>query len=266
MAIPSLFTIIVAAGSSTRFSTSGVKKEFLKLEDGHTVLYHSVLPFLSIPSLKGIIILSAKGEKDATFVALEEIGEINSIPLLVLDGGTTRTESVKKGLEAYKNLPFESDYIAIHDGARPYIKSDEIIKILANCSVFGASAPALRVTDAVKRIDENGRIISNENRKNLIRVQTPQIFNSKNLLEAYKNIKEGGAVDDDIEVYISSNFPCYVTKGNESNKKITYLSDIPNAEEQIKTYITERDRGRESKKAIEKFKAIMEKENENRSR
>ncbi len=265
MDIPSLTAIITAGGKSERFSPTGVKKEFLKLEDGHTVLFHATAPFLTIPSLTSIIVTCPEGSEDETVVALEELANINGIPFLIIPGGESRTESVKKALEAYSNLPFKSDFISVHDGARPFIDTEKIISVLAAASVMGAAAPALKITDAIKEIDEGGKITGSLSRAKIIRVQTPQIFNAENLLKAYSSI-ENGSFDDDIAVYSKAGFPSYVVKGWEDNRKITFLSDIPDADSQIDEYIKNREEGRSSYKAVKRMRELMNQEEEGENR
>ena len=135
MSIPSFALIVTAAGSSLRFSSAfedgeSVKKEFLSI-DGHTVLYRATEPFFEIPSLKAVVVTYKEDSLDETVVALEDLVDINTIPMFFVKGGSTRQESVRLAVEKLKcvNIPF--DYVAIQDGARPYVTPKLIINILA---------------------------------------------------------------------------------------------------------------------------------------
>lgn len=262
--IPTFALIITAAGKSERFNKNrdiSVKKEYLKI-DGHTVLYRATEPFYEFPSLSAVVVTTPEGSEDETAVALEDLASFNSIPLLITSGGRTRTESVKKALEHLKALPFSFEYIMIHDGARPYITPDEIIRTLASATVAGGAAPARRVTDAVKRLGPDGFITENVDRSDLIRVQTPQVFKADELYSAYEAITDEDSFADDIEVFINAGFKCTVTQGLESNKKITYLEDIEDAEKQIEEYVKARKEGRKSREAVRRMHELMAKGDE----
>lgn len=264
MNIPRFAAIITAAGRSERFNKDRdekVKKEYLSI-DNHTVLYKATEPFIEIPGLVAMVVTCPIGSEDETVVALEDIADINSLPLLILSGGETRTESIRKAIKALSELPFSFDYIAIHDGARPFITPELIINTLATASIVGGAAPAIRVTDALKELGPDGMIKSNIDNTGVIRVQTPQIFDAKNLIAAYESLEEGTSAKDDIEIYTKAGFACSVVQGSEDNKKITYFKDIPDAEKQIKEYIKAREDGRHSAKAVRRMKELLNKREE----
>lgn len=259
MNIPRFAVVITAAGSSERFNKGRderVKKEYLKI-DGHTVLYKATEPFFEIPGLAAMVVTCPKGSEDETLVALEDLSDIASLPLLILEGGETRTESIRKALSALSSLPFEFDYIAIHDGARPFVTPEMIITTLATASVVGGACPAMRVTDALKSLGDDGLIQANVDNKSIIRVQTPQIFNAKNLFKAYQDLEEGYSAKDDVEVYVNAGFSCTVVQGSEENKKITYFKDIPDADKQIEEYLKAREEGRHSAQAVRRMRELM---------
>ena len=91
MSIPSFALIVTAAGSSLRFSSTyenseSVKKEFLQL-DGHSVLYRATEPFFEIPSLQAVVVTYKDDSLDETIVALEDLADINTIPMFFVKGG-----------------------------------------------------------------------------------------------------------------------------------------------------------------------------------
>ena len=126
---PSFAAIITAAGKSERFNRNqeeSVKKEYLKI-DGHTVLYRATEPFFEIPGLAAVCITCPEGSEDETLIALEDLADINTIPFLIIPGGKTRKESVSKALNALRSFESNIEYVAIHDGARPFITPELII-------------------------------------------------------------------------------------------------------------------------------------------
>lgn len=245
MAFPNFCAIITAAGSSSRFNNgieTPVKKEYLKINE-HTVLYNSVVPFLSIPNIKAIIVTTAKESKDETIVALEELANRCPIPLVLCDGGSTRQESVKNALNMVKTMDLNVSFVAIHDGARCFVTPELIIRTLATANVFGACAPVVSITDSIKEINQNGVITKHLDRKTIFRVQTPQVFKFPEILEAHINAKEFKTYNDDTEIYSDYNLEVGACKGDLNNKKITYIDDIPEAKKQIQEYLKAKEEG-----------------------
>ena len=256
--LPSFALILLAAGSSERFNRDneeGVKKEFLEI-DGHSVLYRAAEPFFELPGLSAVIVACQKDAEDETIVALEDLVNVNSIPFLLVEGGATRKESVRISLERLGSLSMGIEYVAIHDGARPYIKPDMIINTLATATITGAAVPAIRITDSIKRLGADGFISDNVDRTGLVRVQTPQIFRFDQILNAHRNFK-GESASDDVEVYTASGYRCAVVQGSDENKKITYLKDIPDVENQIASYRKAREEGRKSKDASKRMRELL---------
>ena len=258
MSIPPFAAIITAAGSSVRFSgkqQEKVKKEYLSI-DGHTVLYRSVKPFYETPGLSAVIITCPEGSEDETAVALEDLMDIATVPLMIVPGSVTRKESVRLALEKLREIPAGYEYIAVHDGARPYIDRSLVIRVLAAATVAGGAVPALPMTDAVRRIGKDGLITETVDRTGLITVQTPQIFRAEELFDAYDSFPLPEA-DDDAEVFIKEGYSCTVVPGSKENRKITYLEDIPDAEKQIAEYAEAREKGRKSAAASRRMRELI---------
>ena len=263
MSIPTLAAVITAAGSSERFSKGldgKVKKEYLPI-DGHSVLYRAVKPFYEIPSLSAVVITCPEGSEDETAVALEDLIDIATVPLLIVKGGETRKESVKAALDALRSMPASYEYIAVHDGARPYATKKLIISTLASASMAGGAAPALPLTDAVKRIGSDGMFSESLDRKGLVTVQTPQIFRASELLDAYSRYPFSDA-DDDIRVHMWAGYRSTFSIGSPGNIKITYIDDIPDAKEKAEEYMKAREEGRRSAKASKRMRELLMQGNE----
>ena len=259
MSIPPFAVIITAAGTSSRFSANvneHVKKEYLSI-DGHTVLYRATKPFFNVPGLSAVIVTCPSGSEDETIVALEDLADISSIPFLIIPGGMTRKESVKNALDALRDLSVPFDYIAIHDGARPFVDESLIIRTLAAATVTGGAVPALRVTDAVKKLGKDGLIAENVDRSSLITVQTPQIFRKNEILDAYDKFP-GLEADDDAAVFSAAGYECTVSRGSAENRKITYITDIPDAEKQAAEYVKAREEGRKSAAASKRMRELLQ--------
>ena len=212
--------ILTAGGQSTRFG--GGKKEYIEIE-GETIIRRSLRPFLSLPYLKRVVVTYPKGQREEMTKALGDIAE--GIPLSFVEGGETRTLSVKNGVSFLSSF---SDYslIAVHDGARPFVSADTIERCLFAAEVTGGAGAALKFPDAVKRCSAEGEIIESVDRSGLLRVQTPQVFSRDTLISAYASLSESESYDDDASLFLSRGGRVKAVEGNEENIKITWKSDL----------------------------------------
>ncbi|AEV29059.1 4-diphosphocytidyl-2-methyl-D-erythritol synthase [Sphaerochaeta pleomorpha str. Grapes] len=261
MGFPLHAVIVTAAGRSDRFNITkneGVKKEYLSIE-GHTVLYRSVVPFLQIPNCQAIVVTCPKGMEDQCAVALEDLFEQNQVPVVIANGGESRQASVYNALKMIHDMALPIDYVAIHDGARCYISPSLIIRTLATATVFKGAVPALPPTDALKTIDENGVLCGHIDRSRTVAVQTPQIFHFPEIFYAHQvaNTNEKTYVDD-TEIFSDFGQSVGICEGERENKKITYIEDIPDAEQQIAQYLIDLEKGRQSAQAARALHEAMQ--------
>ena len=175
-----LAAIVTAAGSSQRFNVGdslGRKKEFADLE-GHSVLYRSCIKFLKRDDIVALIVTYRPGLKDDTRSALEDIIDQKKIPVFLVEGGSTRQDSVFNALKELNrmNEHLNVNCVCIHDGARPFV-SDRIISDTVDAAVeFGGAVPVVRVTDTLIKTDRDGFMKTSIDRDGVCRVQTPQTF------------------------------------------------------------------------------------------
>ncbi|WP_279324863.1 2-C-methyl-D-erythritol 4-phosphate cytidylyltransferase [Clostridium sp. 'deep sea'] len=215
-------SIILAAGKGTRMNTSSNK--ILLTLGGHSLLSYSVNIFNKAEKINEIIIVHALNEKKHLIESLKEINFVKPVKYVL--GGKSRQESVQNGIKAVDN---SCEYIAIHDGARPFISVDFLNDILIKAIETGAVIPALPVKDTIKMV-ENNKVIGTLERKKLYAVQTPQIFKLKTfLIHQNKQI----AVTDDASL-IEGNYPVTIFPGSYYNKKITTPEDLLFAEAVIR--------------------------------
>lgn len=128
-------------------------------------------------------------------------------------GGATRTDSVKNALKAID----KTDYVIIHDGARPFV-TDEIIDDCVNKAIkFGGAVSAYPSLNALK-MTENG-VTRSLDRNSVYIVQTPQCFDFALLSDAYAKIS--GSFADDSEVFEKADYPTTVSLGSPDNIKLT---------------------------------------------
>ena len=219
--------VIVAAGSSTRMNS--VNKQFLEL-GGMPVLARTVQAFEFTDIISEIILCVKREDLQRTRELVEQyrFKKVKDIAL----GGDTRQASV---LNALKLVSEDAKWLAIHDGARPFVTPDEITRCALACEAYGAAALAVPVKDTIKVVDGHGFIASTPERDTLRAVQTPQVF----LLEDYRAAVEqlGDAVysfTDDCRLMEQVGKPVFLVDGSYENIKITTPEDIPTAQAILK--------------------------------
>lgn len=147
----------------------------------------------------------------------------------VVQGGQTRQQSVYKGLLEASG----SEYIIIHDGARPLIKENTVRECLEKAFEKKAAIVAVKTTDTIKVINESNEITETPDRTYLINVQTPQIFDYKLILDAHARNQDKSYTDDAC-LFEAEGRKVYYINGEYSNIKITNKIDIEYAKLLIK--------------------------------
>ena len=142
-----------------------------------------------------------------------------------IHGGSTRQESVRLGLEALADNP--PDVVLIHDGARPFVDSGLIHRVLKALKTHKGAIPALPVHDTLKR-GKDGVIVGTEPRDGLYRAQTPQGFHYAEILAAHR-AAAGRELTDDAAVMEAHGQTVLLVDGAEDNVKITTRQDLARA-------------------------------------
>ena len=218
--------IVLSAGKGTRMN-SVVAKQYLELK-GKPVLYYSLKAFQD-SRVDEIVVVT--GEEDIEFVKTEIIDKYNIRKVkAVVAGGEYRFSSVYNGLMAAND---NTDYVFIHDGARPLITPNMVEKLYYEVKQNKAVVAACPTKDTIKVVDENGKVVNTPPRNSLWQVQTPQTFEYKLVKSAYNRLMESGdlsATDDAMVVETYGDTPVYLTDTGYSNIKITTPEDMKLAE------------------------------------
>ncbi len=214
------YVIIVAAGSGSRFG-SEIPKQFLDLQ-GKPVVAHAVDAFRNaLPDAEIRLVLSEEMIPLWNGLCAEHGFES---PIIV-PGGATRWESVKNALSSLSEAP-ASATVMIHDGARPLVGSDVILRAAAAARNTDGAIPAIPVTDSLRQMDADGVRSTPANRTGFRAVQTPQAFSLWRLREAY-TLPYQDDFTDDASVLAAAGFDNIVlTKGSHENIKITTPVDL----------------------------------------
>jgi 2-C-methyl-D-erythritol 4-phosphate cytidylyltransferase/2-C-methyl-D-erythritol 2,4-cyclodiphosphate synthase len=143
-----------------------------------------------------------------------------------VNGGATRQDSVRAGLEALVSQA--PDIVLIHDAARPFVSAALIARAIAAVTETGAAIPALAVTDTVKSVDAQGHVDKTLDRNVLRLIQTPQAFAYAPLLAAHRQAATQGRADftDDAALAEWAGLKVAVFAGEAGNFKITHPDDF----------------------------------------
>ena len=140
----------------------------------------------------------------------------------VTAGGKERYDSVYAGLLCCQ----DTDYVYIHDGARPLVKPEHIAAVIHDAEVFGGATLGVPVKDTIKVVND-GLIVDTPYRPNLYSTQTPQVFQKRIYFEAVDFALEHHLdFTDDCQLAEAINCKVYMTVGDYTNLKITTPEDI----------------------------------------
>lgn len=212
---------------------SKVQKQYMELE-GRPVLYYSLAVFESSPLIDDIVLVVGEGQKE--FVCTEIIEKYGfSKVCAVVCGGKERYDSVWQGLKA---LPAPDGYVFIHDGARPFINEEMLQRGYAAVKESGACVAGMPSKDTVKLAGENNYIRETPKRDHVWIIQTPQIFESPLIREAYSKLMQEEHIevtDDAMAVEQMLGVPVKLFEGSYQNIKITTPEDMKIAGACLKT-------------------------------
>ena len=213
--------IIPAAGESSRYSGE-IPKQFVRV-DGRSVLELSIKPLLDFSECLGVCVLIPP--EDQYHKALEVK---NNPKIFLVEGGSSRIDSVAKGVKFWQQSELSYDYILIHDAARPCLRSSDVQQLLDSIDEeIDGVILGIPCSDTIKKVSAKGSLILNTlDRSKLWRAFTPQIFRKevlqKNALE--ENIEK--EFTDEASLVEANGGKLKMVKGFEDNIKLTFPEDL----------------------------------------
>ena len=210
-----LYALIVAGGSGSRMKSS-LPKQFLPL-DTHSILFHTMNRFYeSFPDIRFVLVLP----HEFTSLAHPQLQELQRFPCVnIIEGGNTRFESVKNGLDQIK----EDGIVFIHDAVRPFVSDAVLQNCLLMATEKGNAIPVIPVKDSL-RIAKDSKNYAVD-RTDYVAVQTPQTFQIPLIKQAYQ-CEYSTSFTDDASVLEASKIPIFHCHGDEKNFKITTPLDL----------------------------------------
>lgn len=232
--------ILLAAGSGKRMQ-SDVAKQFMLL-DGKPLIWYALHTIEQSPVIEDCILVT--GAEDIAYVQKEIVerygfGKVETI----VAGGAERYDSVYNALKVIADgnmkMTNQEGYVFIHDGARPFLTEDMIERSYQAVTKTHACVVGMPVKDTIKLADPNGYAASTPDRSIVWQIQTPQVFDTELIIEAYSRLmlhKEELAAkgikitDDAMVVETLLKHPVKLVKGSYENIKITTPEDLSVAE------------------------------------
>lgn len=219
-------TAIILAGGTGSRAGKGVPKQFRKLL-GIPMLWWSVRAFHQEDSNVEILIVMHKDylqDWDRLYSKLPVSDR--QIPVRVINGGGDRTHSVLNGIRFTESS--KDSLIAVHDAARPLINKEWITKLWTLAETTGSAVPCCPESNSLRRYYEDTTVPVNRNE--YLTVQTPQIFRSDILHDAYSSVAENGSYTDDASLVQDKGYDISIAEGLPENLKVTHYTDFIIAE------------------------------------
>jgi 2-C-methyl-D-erythritol 4-phosphate cytidylyltransferase len=216
--------IIAAAGMGSRMANDR-PKQFLLLA-GTPIIFHTLRPFEQCDSIQEVIVV-LPAEESAAFLALAGKQGLRKLSRVV-PGGTTRADSVKRGLNAIRSA--SAGIVAVHDGVRPFVTVEEIDRVVAAAETDGAAILVAPVTDTIKQVSTDS-VVKTLERQELRRALTPQCFRYELLRKAYERADVNDpALTDESALVERIGAHVRTIEGSSRNIKITTPRDLLIAE------------------------------------
>ena len=213
--------IVLAGGQGTRMGTA-VQKQYIEL-CGKPVLYYALHTFQNSGVIDEIILVVGEGQEEYCRQNIVKKYGFTKVSKVVV-GGTERYYSVWNGLQEVSE-----GYVFIHDGARPFVSGEMIARAYEEVQKYGACVVGMPVKDTIKIADEDGFSRETPNRKDVWMIQTPQVFETGLVKEAYEALlheKEISATDDATAVEQMLGRRVKLVVGSYENIKITTPEDL----------------------------------------
>ncbi len=206
--------LILCGGSGVRMGAKGNKT--LLSVGGMPAAARCVQAFRGL--VDEIVLVVRAGEEDLFAAALAGHGLSAD---KIVPGGSDRQESALRGLMA---LSPACEAVLIHDGARPFVSRETILRVLSGVEKNGSAVAAVPARDTIKIADAAGRVTETPDRALLFHAQTPQGFLKKDLLSAHA--RAAARYTDDAALMEAAGFPVHLVMGNQENIKLTSPEDL----------------------------------------
>ncbi len=211
--------VILSAGSGTRFRSED-PKQFYKLH-GKPILEHSLELFQNYEDIDKFLVVA----REDLIARTKEISNKFEKCLCVIGGGARRQDSVFNALLWIRENVKGVNKVLVHDAARPFVEQELLNRLLKASLDNDAVIPVIKSDDTLKKVESNV-VVSTIDRNEIVRVQTPQIFNFNILFDCYNKLSKDITVTDDASVLEYFSKKVFCVEGSKKNIKVTYQEDL----------------------------------------
>lgn len=208
-------------------------KQYISLL-GRPVILHTLERLCTHPRVRGVMV--GISDQDRHWQAL--IPMLANLPKFLgkYSGGETRAQTVLNGLKALSKHAKSDDWVLVHDAVRPCVRHADIDKLIAAVGDNrDGGLLALPVSDTVKRVDNEGRVVETVKREGLWRAVTPQMFRIGVLASALEfAMKQGSEITDEASAIEAAGGHPRVVACHADNIKVTLPEDLALAELYLK--------------------------------
>jgi 2-C-methyl-D-erythritol 4-phosphate cytidylyltransferase len=221
--------LVPAAGEGRRFVRSGAApgpaggKLFAHVA-GRSVLEWTLDRLLDDAEI-GSVTVALAASRLSDFPAAHEEARGAGARAAFVAGGEDRQSSVERCLAASSAAP--DDLLLIHDGGRPCLSGEDLVRVVAAAREHGAAVLGRRVTDTVKRL-AGGRIVATVDRHDLFRAETPQVLRRRDLERGLAAARRRGErVTDESALLETLGVEVWAVEALHPNPKLTTPADLP---------------------------------------
>lgn len=211
--------ILLAGGTGSRMQLQ-IPKQYLPIGNKPVALY-SFEVFLNLPEIQEIIVVCAK--------EYQTLFQTDQKQVVFAEPGERRQDSVFNGLQAVQK---DSEFVCIHDSARPHITPELVRRVLEAGLMYGAATVGVQARSTIKECNEFAFVKHTPDRSRIWEIQTPQVLRVSLLREGFKHInKKNLTVTDDVSIVEHLKYPVKLVEGDIRNLKITTQEDLLIAEQ-----------------------------------
>jgi 2-C-methyl-D-erythritol 4-phosphate cytidylyltransferase len=214
------WAVVPAAGVGKRMNADRPKQYLILAEK--TVIEHTLMRLIQADIFSGVAVAISEVDPYWPYLKISTNENIVTAP-----GGKERADSVLSGLNAIRDKASDSDWVLVHDAARPCLTTDDIhlmINTLQDDVVGGILA--LSSHDTLKSVDDNRQIINTLDRRQIWRALTPQMFRYGMLKSALEATEGNASVTDEASALEIIGFKPKIIEGRPDNIKITRPEDL----------------------------------------
>ncbi len=226
--------LMMMGGSGTRLGAD-VPKQYIEI-NGKPIFYYIVNKYASMKEISLICIVSHKDWIE--YVGDEIKGIAFQCPVVVAEGGNSRSESVKNGLAAVADRAGEKDVVLIHDATHPYVDKEGTLAVIEAVHAFGGATLGACQYDTCYQMDADKTIEKVIPRQNLVAGASPEAFYYGDISKIYfdSTPEELDKMTSAGAIALAHDIPMKVIPANVLNLKITYPEDLKLFQLLIQTY------------------------------